>query len=208
MNASAVNTYSTILAAARTLFLERNYKTVTMDQLGAQAGVTKGALYHHFVNKEQLYLEMMHADLSAKRALFREGVKLDGTCRERLRHLTKAFFGLPREQQRLIHLVRRDVNVFHDPARAELVQAYQSALPNQIQSILEDGIRAGELYCWGQNALYRDSSTVDYHILGLGNSYDGTPIVAVPTRVGTQLASEKEAFNCLLTMLTTTFQAI
>lgn len=138
-------TVTSLLAAARTLFLERNYADVTMDQIVARCEVTKGALYYHFASKEELYLAMLHRDLAEKRELFLQAVHAEGTARDRLRHLTELFLRLPREKRELIQLVRRDINVFEGDTRAELVRAYQAALPQQIATILGDGIAAGEL---------------------------------------------------------------
>ncbi|HLE28453.1 MAG TPA: TetR/AcrR family transcriptional regulator [Anaerolineales bacterium] len=145
MNARSEATVANILGAAQALFLNQNYADVTMDDIAEAAGVTKGALYHHFANKEALYLAMMHADLEEKKALFRAAVESRGTCRERLRRMTQIFLELSREKRDLIKLVRRDVNVFKDPLRSQLVRAYQAALPEQIEIILRDGIRDGEL---------------------------------------------------------------
>ncbi len=47
-------TISSVLAASEKLFLARNYAEVTMRDIAHQAGVTTGALYHHFENKEAL----------------------------------------------------------------------------------------------------------------------------------------------------------
>lgn len=127
------------------MFLGKNYDDVTMDGIAEAAGVTKGALYHHFQTKEALYLAMMHTDLEEKQALLRGAVLSQGTCRERLRGLTKTFLELPPDRRELIKLVRRDINIFRDPNRAKLVRAYQAALPEQIELILHDGMGSGEL---------------------------------------------------------------
>jgi len=57
-------TQARIIRAARELFLERNFADVTMDQIADRAAATKGAVYHHYSSKEQLYLEMLHADFA------------------------------------------------------------------------------------------------------------------------------------------------
>lgn len=44
-----------LLAAARELFGERGYAATSLDDVAAQAGVTKGALYHHFHGKADLF---------------------------------------------------------------------------------------------------------------------------------------------------------
>ena len=138
-------TISRILEAARSLFLSRSYAEVTTAQIARSAGVTKGAVYHHFSSKEELYLGMLHADLRGKEELFRRAAEGGDTARERLARLTRAFLQLPAHLQGVIKLVRRDINIFADPERGELVRAYQRALPELVERIVTEGIGAGEL---------------------------------------------------------------
>jgi len=138
-------TIASILSAAASLFTARNYADVTMDQIAVACSVTKGALYHHFSSKEELYLALMHSDLAGKRALFGEAVAAGRDCRDRLRRLTAVFFDLPRQSREVARLVRRDINIFGEPARDDLVRAYQSSLPVLIEGVIRDGIRDGEL---------------------------------------------------------------
>jgi AcrR family transcriptional regulator len=44
-----------VLASARTLFAARGYDAVLLDEIAAAARVTKGAIYHHFENKRDLF---------------------------------------------------------------------------------------------------------------------------------------------------------
>ncbi len=134
-----------ILKIAQELFLAHSYADVTMDQIAAAASVTKGGLYHHFAGKETLYLMMMQADLLEKHQLFNKAVVMEGSCRQRLETLARLFLALPAQQRRLAGLIRRDINTLSDEARQELIHCYQSALPDQVRSIIQHGIRAGEL---------------------------------------------------------------
>ena len=47
------------LAAAHSLFAERGYAAVTMEEIAAAVGVTKPLLYNYFGNKERLYIACM-----------------------------------------------------------------------------------------------------------------------------------------------------
>src|SRR2546423_2089271 len=44
-----------LLRVARELFTERGYAGTTLDEVGDRAEVTKGALYHHFRDKLELF---------------------------------------------------------------------------------------------------------------------------------------------------------
>jgi AcrR family transcriptional regulator len=145
MYTKSTTTIANILEEAKKLFVGKNYADVTMLDIAEAAQVTKGALYHHFASKEALYVAMMLAYLQEKQDLLRSAVESDGTCRERLNDLTLSFLNLSPEEQTMMKLVRRDINIFKDPIRDKLIYAYQAALPEQVEAIIRDGIRDGKL---------------------------------------------------------------
>ena len=146
MYAKSTVTIANILQAAESCFVMKNYNDVTMTEIAEQAEVTKGALYHHFASKEALYLTMMHDYLAEIEALVvATAVHLQAPVRDRLWQLTMAFLSLSDRKQSLMRLVRRDINKFQDPVRAELVRAYQKALPEKAEVIIREGIREGEI---------------------------------------------------------------
>lgn len=45
--------------AALAVFSERGYAAARLEEIAARAGVTRGALYHHFADKAELYLRVV-----------------------------------------------------------------------------------------------------------------------------------------------------
>lgn len=50
-----VQTRARIVESARRLFNRHGFQQVTIDQIMADAGLTRGAFYHHFDSKDELY---------------------------------------------------------------------------------------------------------------------------------------------------------
>ena len=73
----ALTTRATLVATARSLFTEAGYHATGTNEIVAQAEVTRGALYHHFAGKEDLFAEVFRivaAELVAKSNASVEGL--------------------------------------------------------------------------------------------------------------------------------------
>jgi TetR/AcrR family transcriptional repressor of nem operon len=53
------NTREHILNVSFGLFLQKSFKEVTMKEIVEETGMSKGAFYHYFESKEQLFLEII-----------------------------------------------------------------------------------------------------------------------------------------------------
>jgi AcrR family transcriptional regulator len=54
-----------LIGAARRLFVERGYSETATPDIAAEAGVTRGALYHHFEDKKALFSAMLEREAKA-----------------------------------------------------------------------------------------------------------------------------------------------
>lgn len=52
------NTREHILRTSLPLFLQKNYREVTMKEIVEKTGLSKGAFYHYFTSKEELFREI------------------------------------------------------------------------------------------------------------------------------------------------------
>ena len=57
-----------ILKTAFILFLKKGYKAVTMQDLERETGLTKGAFYHYFKGKEEIFIEVIDKYHLSKKA--------------------------------------------------------------------------------------------------------------------------------------------
>ena len=41
------------------LFVDKGYSKITMEEIVQTVGISKGGMYHHFSNKEEIFLELL-----------------------------------------------------------------------------------------------------------------------------------------------------
>ncbi|WP_420114421.1 TetR/AcrR family transcriptional regulator [Pseudactinotalea sp.] len=90
--AEAAQTALRILASARELFSARGFSDVSVDDVARDAGVTRGAVYHHYRNKVALFGEVaaqLQSDVA--RAVVAAAEKANPHPHERLRVGSHAF---------------------------------------------------------------------------------------------------------------------
>jgi AcrR family transcriptional regulator len=73
-----------ILTAAWSLFASEGYAEVSMQEIADAARVNKATLYHHFGDKEQLFVDVVAADFDQLRHSIEAAVAQDGSFREQL----------------------------------------------------------------------------------------------------------------------------
>lgn len=73
-----------ILRVAREILLERGYLGLTMDRIATATEYSKGTIYQHFPNKEEIVAALAIQTAEKRVALFERGAAWSGPTRERI----------------------------------------------------------------------------------------------------------------------------
>lgn len=76
-----------VVNAALELFLQRGFADVSMQQIADDASITKATLYHHFRDKQDLYLAVMRKVFTQNFAEFFERIGENGGVRTAIREM-------------------------------------------------------------------------------------------------------------------------
>jgi AcrR family transcriptional regulator len=75
-------TRQSLVRAGRKLFLARGFHGATLDEIGLECGVTKGAVYANFADKNDLYLAVLDAHIEERLRAYRAGAAAAATLEE------------------------------------------------------------------------------------------------------------------------------
>jgi TetR/AcrR family transcriptional regulator, mexJK operon transcriptional repressor len=138
-----------IRTAAAAVFLEKGYLGTSLDEIAAQAGVSKQTIYTHFRNKEDLFADLVLGNADRADAFARDMVETFGRAGDAeagLRELARTYlrFVIRPDVIRLRRLVIAEAARFPDLART-----YHEQVPERIYgglaSLFADLMQVGRL---------------------------------------------------------------
>ncbi|HEX2148249.1 MAG TPA: TetR/AcrR family transcriptional regulator [Pseudorhizobium sp.] len=133
-------TRAKLVAAARKAFAEKGYAAASMDDLTAEAGLTRGALYHNFGDKKgllQAVVDQIDGEMVARMRAAREAADnlWQGFLDEGVAYIEMA---LEPEIQRIMLL--DGPAILGDPSQWPNQNACLATSTRTVQSLIEDGI--------------------------------------------------------------------
>lgn len=134
-------TRASLLATARKVFSERGYADTSMDDLTAQAGLTRGALYHHFGDKKGLLLavvEQIDAEMDGRLQTISDSA---GDLWEGFRHRCRAYLEMALEPE-IQRIVLRDARAVLGGASPDSQRHCLESMQALIQQLIHQGIVA------------------------------------------------------------------
>jgi len=129
-----------LIAAARKAFSEKGYSAASMDELTADAGLTRGALYHNFGDKRGLLAAVVHqidAEMAARAQQIgaQAGGDWDGLLAEGAAYIEMA---LKPEVQRIVLL--DGPAVLGDPSQWPSQNSCLQATKQTVERLIAQGI--------------------------------------------------------------------
>lgn len=134
-----------ILAAANKLLMLQGYSGLAMRQIADEVGVSKAALYYHFRDKEELFLEILRGYLEKIAKMLDVIEAQTPDSRERIRLMIEGILSHPAEQRAVIRLAMQESAHLSPAGRQSLMADYHRLFLTRIQTILDSGMTRGEL---------------------------------------------------------------
>lgn len=143
------NTKEFIIDEAFKLFLDHSYEAVSISQISNAIGFTKGALYHHFKNKEELfkcvvdkYLYIPDAIVDVETISLSEYIQQTSSEAEKI---TKKMFSFT-----LVFSAINYISLFtdafrHYPGFAESKGEFINKEIEKTKKVLENAVKSGEI---------------------------------------------------------------
>ena len=141
----ADQTRQDLLEAALDIFSRKGYQAARLEDVAQAAGVTRGAIYHHFGGKNELYMALIEHAAALGNTVIERAVEEGGTFLEIIRRVVVDALSLLEEDPRFSKVMALSLAT---PEMAELTRrrrAEAQTLVENISGFFRLGIEGGEL---------------------------------------------------------------
>jgi len=140
-----------ILEIAARLFARKGYRGTSMRDIGEEAGVLGGSLYHHIKSKDALFVELHNAALDAAAARIEAAVARHEGPWDRLEAACEALLDIQLDPQSLTLPMMNDFREVPDGVRAALIDRR-----DRFETLFRDLVAALPLPATIDRSLYRN----------------------------------------------------
>jgi TetR/AcrR family transcriptional repressor of mexJK operon len=128
-----------ILEVAKRLFSHNGFDGVSMDQIAAEAGVSKLTVYSHFGDKESLFSSAIRAKCEEQLPSTLFLASLEGDLREQLSTIARAFFVLVTSEE---SIAMHRMMMMPGTGDSHVRELFWQAGPQQVKDGLAEFLRA------------------------------------------------------------------
>jgi TetR/AcrR family transcriptional regulator, mexJK operon transcriptional repressor len=164
-----VRSRAAVVEAARTLFLRKGYASTTMEEIAAQAGLTKRTLYNNYPDKEALFTQIVTETMAFAEA-FARGLSDEFTAEVTAKNVRATLDNLARRQT--LGIMRPEVIALRRLLIGEAREfpafgaTYFERAPGQVLDALASGFAQ-----WGRRGLLRVTSVTEARIAAAQFAY-------------------------------------
>jgi TetR/AcrR family acrAB operon transcriptional repressor len=138
-------TRKAIQEAVVNLVTQTGTRKVTMDQVAAEAGMSKGCLYIHFRSKKELLESVKTASFKPLGDQLQEILNGSLTPRQKIESIVNRLFGYFDENRGLFRFLLEEREIAQSQAMRQKNSRYRNFV-ERIANVLDDGIATG-LFC-------------------------------------------------------------
>lgn len=132
-----------ILEVARGLFMTRGYRAVSTRDIAVAVGLTQPALYHHFGNKEDLYITVLEDELARLAHALWTAVRLELPAIERLRAVALVIVERAEyDLSQMFHDLRFEISPQN---RQRVRRVFQASMLEPVLSVLDAMVDEGTI---------------------------------------------------------------
>ena len=133
-----MSTPQRLLSVASNLFAADGFAGVSMRTIADTAGLTQAAIYHHFPNKEALYLAAVRSLHAEKTVALTQDLARDIPCRERLVLLVQRMLALLDEDPDFRRIVLRELLDGDEHRLGELANNVFAEIADRMEGLLRE----------------------------------------------------------------------
>lgn len=134
-----------ILEAARSLFAEHGFDAVSMNAIAEAAEVSKANIFHHFKNKDELYLATLKTACDASCGQIERFGQGDGPFEGRLERYAAEHLGHILDNEQITRLIQRDLLEKGSQRGRQFAEQVFGQNFARLVDILREGQKRGEL---------------------------------------------------------------
>lgn len=139
---SRTGKHTQIADAARELFTDFGYKSVSMDMIAQKAGVAKGTLYLYFKDKETLFTQLVDAMLGDIRA-YVESVESKGLSPFQEIHEVVYNLLMLRTRQKFLYRIANEAELLRTPSACTAMRRFSDQIVGYVEVKIENAQRQG-----------------------------------------------------------------
>jgi len=134
---------SEILDVAKKVFAERGIKNTTVRQIGAEAGILSGSLYHHFDSKLDIVDEILGSFCEEVLRHYRSISESGDSGVERLRSMVRYAVSLIEQHRAALVMIQADSDELIVEQRFTYLVEFNAEIEQHWLEAIADGVRAG-----------------------------------------------------------------